>query len=946
MVARGGTAVYAARLAMPDAPPRGALHGREDELALIGEALARLADGIGSIVLVEGGPGMGKSRLLAAVASQARRMGIAVGSGAAEPGGRVVELAALLSTLFDGPSPLLDRRELTGLPSRPEQRFWLLRDLEAMLERAALASPLLICIDDVQWADSGTAAALRTLPSQLAGLPIAWMVAVRPAEQPTAVADTLDRLKRDGAVTIVLGRLDGESAARLAADLLGAQPEEAVIDLIQQAGGSPFLLVETLLGLAEEERVRIVDGRAELVDARLPDRVREAMRDRLARHSKEARDAVTVAASLGRTFSFGELAQALGWPPPALLGPVQELLAADLLAERDDKLGFWHDITREAVRSSIPVTARRALDRQAADILLASGALPVEVALQLAASAGPGDEVAIMTLLDAARALVTTDPATAAQFGQRALAIAPLDDPRRGELVATTAIALHVAGDGDEAIAFADRALREALPADQEAQVRLSIAGMFAVSAEHRITAGRTALALPGLSATLRARHHASLAYNLLTAGRIDEARDELEDARAVVATAGDARAAFTLLTVESGVEYGEERFRRGLEFAIAARREGVTAGDDQRLWLTRVWRGEHLSVLDGYEEALALAADGREAAARDRQGWAYQMFEVSQGRMLLAVGRLSDAAATLEGCLSLEDSAHVQIALEAAGIVTLGSVALHVGDTRRARRIRGVAEDMLKQGTPAVRRHAGWLLALLSMAEGDAAAARDHIRRASELGGRLLLPRLPMDVTDEVQLARIAVATQDDDLARTALTTSRRRAELNPGATCIAATASHVRGLVDGSRPDLERAVVLFGQGPRPLALASALEDLGASLARTDPALGTDALGRALAVYVEVGATWDARRVRSRLRKLGVRRRIVPYEAPTHGWASLTAAELAVARLVAEGLTNREVADRLFISPHTVNSHLRHIFAKVDVTSRVELARLVADNE
>jgi DNA-binding CsgD family transcriptional regulator/tetratricopeptide (TPR) repeat protein len=932
---------------MPDLPLEGGLHGREHELALIGEALARLADGTGSVVLIEGSPGMGKSRLIAEVSNHARQRGIAVGNGAADPGGSVVELAALLSTLFDGPSPLLDRRELSGLPSQPEQRFWLLRDLEAMLERAALASPLLICIDDVQWADSGTAAALRTLPRQLAGLPIAWMVAVRPAEQSPAVVDAIDWLKRDGAVTIVLGHLDGESVARLAAELLGAQPEDRVLDLVQQAGGRPFLLVETLLGLAEEERVRIVDGRAELVDdERLPDRVQVAMRDRLARHSKEARDAVTVAASLGRMFSFGELARSLGWPPPALLGPVRELLAADLLTERDDKLAFWHDITREAVRSSIPATARRALDRQAAGILLASGALPMEVAVQLAASAGPGDEVAIVTLLEAARALVTTDPATAAHFGQRALAIASLDDPRRGELVATTAIALHVAGDGDEAIAFADAALRQALPADQEAQVRLSIAGMFAVSAERRITTGRTALALPGLSTTLRARHLASVIYNLVTAGRMDEARGELEDARAVVAAAGDARASFTLLTAESGIEYGEERFGRGLEIAIAARREGVTAGDDQRLWLMHVWRGEHLSVLDRYEEAFAIAADGLEVAYRDRQGWAYQMFEATQGRMLFATGRLSDAAATLEGCLSIEDDHRVQIALEAAGIVALGSLALHLGDARRARRLRDVARAMLEVGTPAVRRHAAWLLALLSMAEGDASAARDHVRLATEPGGRLLLPRLPMDVTDEVSLARIATAAQDDELARAAVTISRRRAELNPGATTIAATASHVRGLVEGSRPDLEQAVELFEQSPRPLALGSALEDLGASLAQTDPALGAEVLGRALAVYVEVGATWDGRRVRSRLRKLGVRRHIVPHDAPTHGWAALTAAELPVARLVAEGLTNQEVADRLFISPHTVNSHLRHIFAKVDVTSRVALTRLVADND
>jgi DNA-binding CsgD family transcriptional regulator len=91
---------------------------------------------------------------------------------------------------------------------------------------------------------------------------------------------------------------------------------------------------------------------------------------------------------------------------------------------------------------------------------------------------------------------------------------------------------------------------------------------------------------------------------------------------------------------------------------------------------------------------------------------------------------------------------------------------------------------------------------------------------------------------------------------------------------------------------------------------------------------------------------TSDARRVRSRLRELGVRRRLVAAEPETYRWAALTSSELTVARLVAEGLTNREVAERLFVSPHTVNSHLRHVFSKLGITSRVELARLARDYE
>src|SRR5204862_4530797 len=98
------------------------------------------------------------------------------------------------------------------------------------------------------------------------------------------------------------------------------------------------------------------------------------------------------------------------------------------------------------------------------------------------------------------------------------------------------------------------------------------------------------------------------------------------------------------------------------------------------------------------------------------------------------------------------------------------------------------------------------------------------------------------------------------------------------------------------------------------------------------------------LAIYAEIAASGDARRVRSRLREFGVRRRLVTTEPETTGWAALTTSELTVARLVADGLTNREVAERLFVSPHTVNSHLRHVFAKLGIKSRVELARLTTD--
>jgi DNA-binding CsgD family transcriptional regulator len=212
--------------------------------------------------------------------------------------------------------------------------------------------------------------------------------------------------------------------------------------------------------------------------------------------------------------------------------------------------------------------------------------------------------------------------------------------------------------------------------------------------------------------------------------------------------------------------------------------------------------------------------------------------------------------------------------------------------------------------------------------------------------GDELILPRFPLDIADDVLLARIGLAAQDDELAQLAPSYSGGRAELNPGVASIAATAAHVRGLVARSTTDLHEAVELFERTTRPLELAGALEDLGINLIGTDREAAIDALARTLAVYTELGATWDARRVRGRLRELGVRRRLVAAAPKTNGWAAISSSELAVAQLVAEGLTNREVAERLFISPHTVNSHLRHVFAKLGINSRVELARLARDYE
>jgi len=924
---------------------RAGIQGRESELRTIGERLDEVVSGSGRVIVVEGASGIGKSRLLLEAIREAKRRGMRFGVSMAEPSERTVELAALLRALFDGAQPVIARGALPSIHTEPGQRFWLLRDLEDLLERAAQSEPIVIVIDDAQWADAGTAAALRSLTRALAGSAIAWLIAWRPSpESAPDAASAIEQLKQNGATVITLGPLDDLATARLAAELLGGEPDKHVLDLVEQAAGSPFLLVETLLGLQEEDRIRVVDGRAEVLDGGLPDRVRSGMRERLGRLSRPASEAVTVAASLGRTFTFAELAETLGWQPSALLGPVAELLETNLLVERGERLAFWHDITREAVRETIAASARRALDRWAAEVLLRSGALPVEVAMQLAASAEPGDEVAVATLLDAAKTLIATDSRTAAEFGRRALEICPSHHPLRGEIVSTTAIALHIAGNSEEAIAFANRALRETFPPAQEAEVRLSIAGMFAISPEIRISAGRLALGLPEIPDVLRARHLACLYHNLVTSGRPDEARAMQAAADTAIGPTGDVRASFTLHLAESAVEYAEDDYGAASDLVERADREGIDAGDDQRLRLAHMWRGEIHSVLDAYPEAFDVADRGLEAGKRDRQGWAYQMFETWRGRLLFQSGQLGAARATLERRFADEDGSHAMAVLDAAGVAALARLALHTGDSRQIRRLTNAAHVVFESGTPAVRRHAAWVLALFAAAQGDRASARRWSATPDLQDGRPLLPRFPVDVTDEVHLARIALSVDDREVADQALAAVRRRSELNPGVKTIAAVEAQVTGLIEDRLEDLERSVALFEESPRRLALGSALEDYGRCLARTDRDGGVAILGRALELYLALGAEWDARRVRGRLAELGVRRRIVMPREGGSGMALLTGAEAQVARLVSDGITNREIADRLFLSPHTVNSHLRHIYGKLAINSRAELARIVAE--
>ncbi|HUC57562.1 MAG TPA: helix-turn-helix transcriptional regulator [Streptosporangiaceae bacterium] len=198
-------------------------------------------------------------------------------------------------------------------------------------------------------------------------------------------------------------------------------------------------------------------------------------------------------------------------------------------------------------------------------------------------------------------------------------------------------------------------------------------------------------------------------------------------------------------------------------------------------------------------------------------------------------------------------------------------------------------------------------------------------------------------DAQAAVLLVRGALADGDRSRAAWLAKSTQQLAEARPGHRDMAAAAAHARGLVDRDSARLEQAA---GTYTAPLARAKATEDAGLAWAdRGNQDNAVAWLREAYALYEQLGTVGSMARVRSQLRAAGVRlHHWKRADKPAYGWESLTETEQRIADLVAQGLSNRQVAARLFLSTHTVAFHLRHIYWKLDVNSRVQLARLAAE--
>jgi DNA-binding CsgD family transcriptional regulator/tetratricopeptide (TPR) repeat protein len=918
------------------------LRGREPEQAILADLIAGTADGTAGIVVIDGPAGIGKSRLVQHAGRLAAQGGFAVAAARSDELDQVTPLGPLLTALRACEPAIIGGDDRLLIPGLADQRLWLLDRLHTALESAAAAQPVLICIDDLQWADQATLQAAAALPAELFSVPIAWILARRTAPVTSAMHALLGRLADLGARRIGVGPLTPAAAGELASDILGASPGGPLSRLIDQAHGNPFYLTELLRTLVDTGRVLIDHGQASLHGDGLPEQFHASVRSHIRGLSPGTRELLQVASVIGNDFAVGDLAAVIGRPSGHILGQVLEATGAGLLTDYGPAvLGFRHDLIRQAIYSELPSPVRQSLHRDAAAALSRSGASASRVAAHLAHGARPGDEEALRLLEAAAAALAPTNPSAAADAARQALDLLPAGDPRRARAATTAVGLLGDAGRLDDALSVADAILGDAtLSPAQEAIIHLGIRRSWVMTSRRPMQrpVPQHVLADPSVPRELCAM---LLALEAAAAGHTDLAEGQrlIDAASQDAGKSAEPGALMLTLAVQAGIHSAKGELGAALRCAEQAHRLMPPEPASFPQWFV----GFCLCPLDRFDEALRFLDQAVRDAEQMGSPFASSLAHASRGAALLAAGRLDDAAVAAENAIDTAVPLGLGQPL-GEGLRVLTEIQLRRGDLAAAKATVGRLRPLLarEQATAT----ATWAPALLADAQGDPARALGELAEPlRQLPGRHYRLGVP-DPPQLAQLTEMALRAGDKHAASTAAEAAQYLADTNPDIAPLAGVAAHARALL-GHDPELLRhAIGLLEQGKRPLAAAAALEHLTGLLPDKHRAEAISLLDAAYRRYASAGASRDADRIRSTLRRYGVRRRPLTASRPQSGWGSLTAAETAVTRAIAEGLTSRQAADQLFLSVHTVNTHLRHAFAKLGIRSRVELVRLVLTHD
>ena len=918
-------------------PLRGdGLVGRVHEL----EQLVTLIDGArrgeGAALVIIGEPGAGKSAMAQAAVATAEHRGLTVRFGRCLQ----LEIERPFAALYDalgaptvGPDVSVSRTVLEA-GALAATRFLLGERLIEQIELLAGHTPTLLVVEDLHWSDSSTLQLVRLIAERAGDLPLALLATTRPTRAGTDVHRLVG--STDVLAQMSLAPLDADEVRELVARTAGGPPGARLSLALERARGNPLLVLAAVEALERAGALGHEEGMVELTGDAGELQPGAAITSRLGEVETEVLHMLQPAAVLGHRVSPTVLAEMLGRRAADLLALLDRACALGILVPDDDGYAFRHELHRSAVLATVTVGMRNALHLDAARALVATGAPAIEVAEHFARGASAGNRDAVDWLQRAANDLVYHAPGTALRLLDVALRLSGTTPT--SDLLLARVRALSGTGRTAETEALARSLLREGLDVATEAQLHRELGFAYFVQ-------GRSA------ECVAEGEQYCKLITDPRQQGRIQA---ELAFARFVDLDHDGAREA-AVRAVQEGQRFGDlaaqvggggvlcwlDEFANRFEPALGRARDITMLAEQPHAIDANLYQPWFIAALvhlesDHLDELAHDARRGREVALQTGFAWSLPGYDAMAAYGLHRSGDHDDALAVASSTLGyLEGVDGFGVALWCHAF--LAQIAIHRGDEAGALENLAVADENLTTG----RAQFGFeqsMIAKARLAErhGDAAAAFqvyadtwDIYGGIGVLAGRQALGadlvRLACGAGDDQRAAEV-VACLEEGAATSRLPAFRAFAQL--ARAWRANDADAARAAAD-----------LMATTPRRPTTAAFLFDASKLLRSAGRVSEADACATSASeLYASCGADADAAIVAATIAGRAPRRR----NRPRFGFDALTPTEARVVGLIADGLSNRDIATQLYVSRRTVETHVSMAYRKLEVSSRVELAKLV----
>ena len=916
---------------------------RDAELDAIDALIAAARAGDGTLAVIEGEAGIGKTALLAA----ARRGGSSAGMTVLAAAGSELEhefaygvvrqlFEPLLAepvrarALFSGPAALATQVIGAQAVAPDGNQFGALHGLYWVAVNLAAERPLLLVIDDAHWADPASLRYLLHLAQRIEGLQSLVLIATRRGE-PNADNVALEALAGAGRTAILRPSPLSERAVH---DVIQRRWPQAEDDGFAEAaraatGGVPFLVLELLAFVASEG----LGPSAELanrVEDLASSGIARATLLRLERLGAGSAEVARSVAALGRLASPRRIAELAGSSTSETFATIDRLAAVGILVA-GDPVRFTHPITRAAVYDSLSAGERSATHGRIAKLLADEGAAPEEIGAHLLLTEPGGNTQVLAALREAANAALHRASAESAMAFLRRASLEVVEPETRSAVLHDLGRAEMLIPDA-ASLQHLSEALRLACEPRRRAQIAVDLAQVLAWAAQWDDLRALLATALTELGdqeldlvAKLEALRAAILAYDAADAAEFETRRGALRDLGEEVG--GEAGDTLLVLLASLSAQRGEA-LAESADFADRV----FVAGDH----LARVG-GEHWSIPQGF---MALLADERLAAAASlaeqlaRYGRArgsvtsYLLGIGHRGWVEVRRGNLAAAEADLRAVVGLIEQEHVGFMLptalwyycdaliERSGLTDVAALAATIEIPPQ---LAGTASDALLL----------YVRGRLELARGEYERAAANLGAAGEIfsAARMVNPAL-VPWRSELALAVRAVAPQQAE----SLVAMEAAVARSAGTARGLGIALRAAGLLQSDTAALRESCDVLERSPARLELARSRVALGGALRRENQRVAArEVLRDGLDLALDAGAERLVGLAEEELRASGAR----PRRRRRSGLDALTPSEARVARMARDGMSNREIAQALFVTPKTVENQLGSVYAKLRISGR-----------